>query len=437
MNPWDQFTGVNAGYVFDLYERFQRDPQSVDEATRAAFARWSPEIEAAPAPEPASVRTTDLTAAIATFNLAESIRRFGHLAARLDPLGFTDPIGDPSLLPQSHGLTTDTLARLPASIVAGPVAAGAADALDAIERLRGVYCGTAGHDYNHVFVPDERVWLRQAVETRQFRPPADPINGRELLDRITQVEVFERFLHRTFPGKTRFSLEGLDMMIPILDEIIHDAASAGVQHVMIAMAHRGRLNVLAHILQKPYSQILAEFKDPMFTRSFRIDLGWMGDVKYHAGARYAASDSRPQSLVITMPPNPSHLEAVDPVLARHGARRGVGGGRAWQAAPRHRPRARDSDSRRCGVPRPGRRRRNAQSLAARRISGRRDDSHHRQQPARIHRRRRKNLTARAMPAVSRADSRFRSCTSTPTIRWRASRRRGCRGRIVTSSGSIS
>jgi 2-oxoglutarate dehydrogenase E1 component len=319
MNPWDQFTGVNAGYVFDLYERFQRDPESVDEATRAVFTKWSPEIEAEPSADAPSVRGTDLTAAIATFNLAESIRRFGHLAARLDPLGFTEPIGDPSLLPQSHGLTNDTLARLPASIIAGPAAAGAASALDAIERLRTIYCGTTGHDYNHVFVPEERVWLRQAVESCQFRPPNDPINSGELLARITQVEVFERFLHRTFPGKTRFSLEGLDMMIPILDEIISDAAAAGVGHVMIAMAHRGRLNVLAHILQKPYAQILAEFKDPLFTRSWRIDLGWMGDVKYHAGARYEANGSRPQSLVITMPPNPSHLEAVDPVL--HGMAR--------------------------------------------------------------------------------------------------------------------
>ena len=137
-----------------------------------------------------------------------------------------------------------------------------------------------------MFVPEERVWLRQAVETGQFRPPKDPINDVELLDRITQVEAFERFLHRTFPGKTRFSIEGLDMMIPILDEIISDAAAAGVQHVMIAMAHRGRLNVLAHVMQKPYAQVLAEFKDPLFARSARIDLGWMGDVKYHAGARY-------------------------------------------------------------------------------------------------------------------------------------------------------
>jgi 2-oxoglutarate dehydrogenase E1 component len=314
MNPWDQFTGVNAGYVFDLYERYREDPQSVDEATRAAFAHWSPEIEAEPQTPDGEVRTSDVSAAIATFNLAESIRRFGHLAAHLDPLGFHDPIGDPSLQPQSHGVTNDTLARLPASIVAGPAANGATNALEAIEKLRRIYCATTGHDYNQVFVPDERVWLRQAVESCQFRPPNDPINSHELLDRITQVEIFERFLHRIFPGKTRFSIEGLDMMIPILDEIINDAAAAGVRHVMIAMAHRGRLNVLAHILQKPYAQILAEFKDPIVRSTFRIDLGWMGDVKYHAGARYESGGGRPQSLILSMPPNPSHLEAVDPVL---------------------------------------------------------------------------------------------------------------------------
>jgi 2-oxoglutarate dehydrogenase E1 component len=200
--------------------------------------------------------------------------------------------------------------------VAGPVAQRSANALEAIEQLRAIYCATTGHDYNHVFVPEERVWLRTAVETGQFRPPSDPINDHDLLDRITEVETFEKFLHRTFPGKTRFSIEGLDMMIPILDEIIGDAAAAGVKHVMLAMAHRGRLNVLAHILQKPYAQVLAEFKDPLFAKSGRIELGWMGDVKYHAGARYVAEgDGRPQSLIISMPPNPSHLEAVDPVIA--------------------------------------------------------------------------------------------------------------------------
>jgi 2-oxoglutarate dehydrogenase E1 component len=318
MNPWDQFSGANAGYVYELFERYQRDPASVDEATRRAFATWTPAepITAFAPDEPASPdAAVSVQAGIAAFNLAESIRRFGHLAAQLDPLGFHDPIGDPSLAPQSHGLTTDTLKKLPASIVSGPAAQGAANAYQAIEELRKIYCSTTGHDYNHVFVPDERVWLRQAVESGQFRPPKDPIDGKELLDRITEVETFERFLHRTFPGKTRFSIEGLDMMVPILDEIVHDAAENGVQHVMIAMAHRGRLNVLAHILQKPYSQVLAEFKDPIPGTRLRVDLGWMGDVKYHAGARIEAKpDGLPKQVIISMPPNPSHLEAVDPVL---------------------------------------------------------------------------------------------------------------------------
>jgi 2-oxoglutarate dehydrogenase E1 component len=328
MNPWDQFSGANAGYVYELFERYQRDPSSVDEETRRAFATWTsaygppdsvtlrPDLADATSGRdggPASAR--DLQTGIAAVNLAESIRRFGHLAARLDPLGFHDPIGDPSLAPQSHGLTTEALKRLPASIVSGPAAVGAANAFEAIAKLREIYCSTTGHDYNHVFVPDERVWLRQAVESCQFRPPRDPINSQELLARITQVETFERFLQRTYPGKTRFSIEGLDMIVPILDEIIHDAAEGGVQHVMIAMAHRGRLNVLAHILQKPYSQILAEFKDPILANRLRVDLGWMGDVKYHAGARIEAQpDGLPKQVIISMPPNPSHLEAVDPVL---------------------------------------------------------------------------------------------------------------------------
>jgi len=316
MNPWDQFTGANAGYVQELYDRYRHDPGSVDEVTRQAFATWAPPVQMAQVPVAGETgaATLDARAALGAFQLAESIRRFGHLAARLDPLGMHQPVGDPSLNPQAHGLIEDALRQLPADVVGGPAAAGAASAHEAVARLRAIYCGPTGHDYNQVFVPAEREWLRQAVESGQFRPPHDPIDGRELLDRITQVESFERFLHRTFPGKTRFSIEGLDMMVPVLDEIISDAAAGGVKHVMIAMAHRGRLNVLAHILQKPYAQILAEFKDPLFSRSWRIDLGWMGDVKYHAGARVERRDDLPATLVVSMPPNPSHLEAVDPVL---------------------------------------------------------------------------------------------------------------------------
>jgi 2-oxoglutarate dehydrogenase E1 component len=339
MHPWNEFSGVNAGYVHELYERYLRDPASVDEKTRAFFQRAGAPPAELPSAAPAATAAGAAPAAsldegIAAFTLAECIRRFGHLAARLDPLGFYAPIGDPSLAPDAHRLTDAALSRLPASIVGGPAAQGAASALEAIERLRDIYCATTGHDYNHVFVPEERDWLRHAVESRRFRPPADPIGAVQLLERISEVETFERFLQRTFPGKTRFSLEGLDLLVPVLDEVIGDAGAAGVRHVMIAMAHRGRLNVLAHVLHKPYAQILAEFKDPMLRRALRIDLGWMGDVKYHAGARVETRDGLPESVIISMPPNPSHLEAVDPVL--HGMARAAATTVDAPGAPRFR-----------------------------------------------------------------------------------------------------
>ena len=166
-----------------------------------------------------------------------------------------------------------------------------------------------------------REWLRQAAEAGRFRAPADPINPGALLDRLSQVEAFERFLQRTFPGKTRFSIEGLDMLVPVLDEVIGEAAEFGIRHILIGMAHRGRLNVMAHVLNKPYAQIreavdaqiLAEFKEPV-SRTFREDMAWTGDVKYHAGALRAIRGGAQLDLVVSMPPNPSHLEAVDPVV---------------------------------------------------------------------------------------------------------------------------
>jgi 2-oxoglutarate dehydrogenase E1 component len=316
------FGGVNAAYVQELYERYRQNPESVDPATRAAFETWTPPEEFAftgPAKAGHYVEdsasaggpTVDVHAIVSATILADSIRRYGHLAAQLDPLG-SEPIGDPSLSPATYGLTDDDLRRLPASLVGGPVAETSTTALEAIEKLRRVYCSTTGFDYSHIFIPEERDWLRHAAESGRFLPSLDPASTASLLDRITQVEVFERFLHRTFPGKTRFSLEGLDMLVPILDEIISGAAETGARHTLIGMAHRGRLNVLAHVLEKPYAQILAEFKDPVLAARLRIDLGWMGDVKYHAGARTA----RPRGhTFVTMPPNPSHLEAVNPVVA--------------------------------------------------------------------------------------------------------------------------
>ncbi|MDP9322323.1 MAG: 2-oxoglutarate dehydrogenase E1 component, partial [Acidobacteriota bacterium] len=309
MAAWQDFTGLNRGYVLELYEKYRRDPASVDPDTRAIFDQWTPPGESA-AVEGGMAYEKIVGAA----RVAQSIRRYGHLAAKLDPLGLRIPPGDPSLLPETHNVTYEDLRNLPPTLVSSPVCEAASTMFDVIEAFRQLYCSTTGYDYNHVFVPDERRWLRQAAEGGRFRAPADPISPVALLERLTQVEVFERFLHRAFPGKTRFSIEGLDMLVPILDEVIGEAAESGIRNILIGMAHRGRLNVMAHVLNKPYAQILAEFKEPLSSRVFREDMAWTGDVKYHAGAHRALKGGRAMDMVVSMPPNPSHLEAIDPVV---------------------------------------------------------------------------------------------------------------------------
>ena len=307
MDLWRDFPGPNAAAVLELYDRYRRDPGAVDEATRALFERWTP---TEPALAPASWRTI-----VGAINLAQAIRGYGHLAARLDPLG-SPPPGDPALELGTHGVTEADLRRLPASLVGGPAAEAAVNAWEAVLALRAAYCGRSGYGMAHIQVPAERAWLRQAAESGRFRPPRDPIDAPALLARLTQVEGFERFLQRSFPGKTRFSLEGLDMLVPILDELLGEAAEAGIRSILIGMAHRGRLNVLAHVLNTPYARILAEFKDPARGRNFTIreDLSWTGDVTYHLGARRAIPGGAPVSLVVSLPPNPSHVEAINPVV---------------------------------------------------------------------------------------------------------------------------
>lgn len=335
-----RFHGPNAGYAIELYERYRTDPASVDPETRAFFAQWSPE-EALPTttPSPAIPATIDLSMApdidisrahigptspidvthtVAAARLIRYIRELGHLAARIDPLG-SDPPGDPGLDAAIHDVTDADLALLPAHIVRGPLAAESRHALEGVQKLRAVYCGAIGYETDHVQVFEERAWIREAVESRRFFYGFDAMRKRELLERLTEAETFERYLHQTFVGQKRFSIEGCDMLIPMLDSIIRNAATAGVHEVVIGMAHRGRLNVLAHILGKPYSAILSEFllagRDAALSPEGRGAPGWVGDVKYHLGARRAFREAGIEQMPITLAPNPSHLEFVNPVVA--------------------------------------------------------------------------------------------------------------------------
>lgn len=330
----EDFYGPNAGYVLDLYEQYQRNPATVDETTRAIFAAWTPEQQpqslaayagtvTSTQPSTSTASTTPVATAplvartVAASALAHALRERGHLGATLDPLE-SEPIGDPALLPKTYGLTEADLAQLPPDVVGGHSAEGARNALEALNALRAMYSGTISYEFDQVKSPDERMWLRHAVGLRLYHKEPTPTEARKLLKRLTQVEAFERYLHQTFPGQKRFSIEGTDMLVPILDEIISGAIESETHEVIIGMAHRGRLNVLTHILGKPYAKILSEFahakheEGSPLTENF--GLGWSGDVKYHLGAEQVLGHDRAVDLKVVLAPNPSHLEFVNPVI---------------------------------------------------------------------------------------------------------------------------
>src|SRR5207248_11455504 len=152
--------------------------------------------------------------------------------AHIDPLG-TEPRGDPDLDLAANGLRAEDLAALPAEVVAGPVAESARNALEAMEALRRIYSGTTGYDFGHVQVAEERAWLRDAVESGRFHAPLSPEQKRGLLDDLTKVEAFERFLHQAFQGQKRFSIEGVDVLVPMLHEIIRNAGATGTHEVVM------------------------------------------------------------------------------------------------------------------------------------------------------------------------------------------------------------
>ena len=190
-------------------------------------------------------------------SLVHAYRTHGHMAARLDPLG-SDPIGDPALDPAYHGLSDDALDRIPAAaldlFVPGETLA------DALPRLRETYAGPIAYQIEHLSGHRQRLWLREAIESGAYTQPLPPDERRHILDRLLRVETFEHYLHRAFLGEKQFSIEGLDVMVLMLDEMIMLAAQAGTAEAVVGMAHRGRLNVLAHVLRRNYSSIMAEFE---------------------------------------------------------------------------------------------------------------------------------------------------------------------------------
>lgn len=320
MSDLSAFFGPNAGYVLELYDRYQENPDSVDPETRQYFDTFSPTLPtvSSGAPGIAAAPSGNDTARIAAVvGLADGIREYGHLAVRTDPLGGPSP-GAPELDVEFYGITEDDLKLVSAEAVGGAISEGAANAAEAIERLRHRYTSTLGFDFDHVQIAEERIWLQEAAESGQCDVDLDDKQKRKLLERLTQVELFERFLHQTYLGQKRFSIEGNDVLIPMLDQVIDDSASIGAKEVVMGMAHRGRLNVLTHILSKPYGAIISAFEGgkSKSTPPTGFPDVRSGDVKYHLGARLSknAETGERVKVPIVLAPNPSHLEAVNPVV---------------------------------------------------------------------------------------------------------------------------
>src|SRR6266513_2015217 len=247
----------------------------------------------------------------AAMALVKAIRNFGHMAARLDPLG-SDPPGDPALDPGPLGLSPEIMARIPADLLR--IYVPGRTLAEAYPRLQETYCGTIAYEVEHIGSHQERLWLRQVIESGEHRRSLTPERRRKLLARLTAVETLERFLHKAYLGQKRFSIEGLDTLVPMLDETIELAGTSGARRVVLGMAHRGRLNVLAHVVGLPYETIFAEFEGGRHVEGTLTPEGGTGDVKYHHGADGVYQTAAGKPVNITLTPNPSHLEAVNPVV---------------------------------------------------------------------------------------------------------------------------
>ncbi len=324
--------GAESGQFLQVVEQYLQGEHGFYEQVFADLG--APLAEAAPAPPPPEVEEPTAAHAVvpsaapseqllqavqAATSLIKAHRTHGHLAARLDPLG-SEPEGDPALDPEPLGLTDEIMAQIPAKILRTYVPG--ATLVDALPHLRDVYCGTIAYEIEHIASHRQRMWLREKIESGAFRAPLSDEEKRKLLRRLTQVDSLERFMHKAYLGQKQFSIEGLDMTVPMLDEMIQLSAAHGAREVVLGMAHRGRLNVLAHNLGRAYETVFREFEGASSIEAVTtIPQGGTGDVKYHHGAQgtYRLDDG--SSIIVRLESNPSHLEYVSPVV--EGATRAV------------------------------------------------------------------------------------------------------------------
>ena len=319
-------TGANAGFIAELYTRFLEHPDAVDESWRRFFSEMDDDLSAAlmelrgpawskPAPlmiadgaevDAEAVRGAALDS-IRALNLIRAYRVRGHLEADLDPLGLEKRGPYPELDYHSYGFTDADFDR--EIFINNVFGHERATLREIVAILRATYCGRIGVEYMHIQVPAERAWIQQKFEKRN-RPALSASVKKEILRTLTTAEAFERFLDRRYTGTKRFGIEGAELLMPALEAILYRGSELGIREFVIGMPHRGRLNVLANFVGKPFAAIFSEFQG----NATQLEhVHGSGDVKYHLGTS-GDREVGGQTVHLSLAANPSHLEAVDPVV---------------------------------------------------------------------------------------------------------------------------
>ncbi|HLR63942.1 MAG TPA: 2-oxoglutarate dehydrogenase E1 component [Pseudogracilibacillus sp.] len=320
---WKNFYGPNMGYVEEQYELYKENPEEVDSTLKSMFdqygaPKWQDHQETVQSGT-TGLSTEQIKKITSAQRYVDAIRRFGTLEADIYAIGRS--IEETKLLrAEEYGLTDDDLRSMPAEWIWDKAPANVETGLDAVEYLRRRYTGRIAFEYEHLKDEAERDWLLDQIDTGNFEIDFNNEEKKQLLERIVHVEGFEQFLHKKFVGQKRFSIEGLESMIPVLDQLVKLANRDRVENIMMGMAHRGRLAVLAHVLGKPIDKIFSEFNYapdkeliPTESSSVQIEYGWTGDVKYHFGGTRDVKEGE-FATRIQLAHNPSHLEFVNPVV---------------------------------------------------------------------------------------------------------------------------
>lgn len=339
-NPWHDFHGPNLGYLIEQYDLYLENPDQVDESLRSLFAKWGePQVEEF---NEAGVATSEglsptlvlnkMKKLVQVLKLAQNIRTYGHLEANIFPL---DKQPKQEMLSLAYyGLSESDVREIPADIICPELKGKFADGLSAIQYLKQVYTGSIGFEYQHLDDEHEKEWLRNKIEselgTKKF-----PVERKEkLFESLVAAETFEQFVHKMYVGQKRFSVEGLETLVPAIEEFVQLSAEHDIENVMIAMAHRGRLNVLAHVLGKPYEALLSQFQHSKWDNTdpdFFETVGHTLDVKYHLGAVRNRRIGN-KTVKVTLANNPSHLEFADAVV--EGYARAAQDDRSVKGAPK-------------------------------------------------------------------------------------------------------